>query len=92
MVFGSFGMAACRKGVRNLRTVGGLGLPYRPWLSSELMPKRHIQNDRKRSMLFDQSVVQSPAIHSILYFLVVLFYLSERGIHDSCVYLSSILL
>jgi hypothetical protein len=34
--------------------------PYRPWLSSHLMPKRHVQNDRKRPLLSDQSVVQLP--------------------------------
>jgi hypothetical protein len=31
--------------------------PYRSWLSGHLMPKRHVQNDKKRSLLFDQSVV-----------------------------------
>ncbi|MBT2728831.1 hypothetical protein J7E63_18095 [Bacillus sp. ISL-75] len=30
---------------------------YSPWLSGQLMPKRHVQNDRKRSLLSDQSVV-----------------------------------
>jgi hypothetical protein len=34
--------------------------PYRPWLSDHLMPKRHVQNDRKRPLLSDQSVVLPP--------------------------------
>ena len=34
--------------------------PYRPWLSGHLMPKRHVQNDRKRPLLSDQSVVLPP--------------------------------
>ena len=34
--------------------------PYRPWLSGHLMPKRHVQNDRERSLLSDQSVVLPP--------------------------------
>ena len=50
-------MAACRKWNRNLRNVGDSRTDR---VMGHLMPKRHVQNDRKRSLLSDQSVVLPP--------------------------------
>ena len=61
--FGSFGMAALA--VKDTGTYGmserRFSFLYSPWLSGYLMPKRHVQNDGKRSLLSDQSVVQPPS-------------------------------
>ncbi len=51
--FGSFGPALRAKGPG---TYGLLATAYRPLLSGPLGSKRHLQNDRKRFVLSDQSV------------------------------------
>jgi hypothetical protein len=57
-----------RKWNGNLRIVKKDTLPflYSPWLSGHLMPKRHVQNGRKRSLLSDQSVVLPPEVLMLL--------------------------
>ena len=41
--------------------------PNRPWLSVDLVPKRHVRNDRKMLFLSDQSVVLPPEAGSMYF-------------------------